>query len=307
MNESPFFDIETEKNFVVTNYIKSITQKVIMYMNNGFPIHLRGSAGIGKTSLAFHIAKIIGRPILYICGSEEVNDENLIGGYSGIKKYFVEDNFITSVYKKEELIRKTWNDGRLLTACKEGHTVIYDEFTRTRPEVNNVLLSILEEKIVDIPYDNSDDYMKINPDFKIIFTSNPEEYIGVYKSPNALLDRMITIDMDALDEDTEISIIMSKSGINSNDAYKIMRLTRLIKRKTNNTTYVSIRSGIMLAKIVNTSRIKMTASDPMFRLICKDIYNSINISVGLTAEKKRELDVIIDEAINIVCANTIAR
>ncbi|MGB8454944.1 MAG: gas vesicle protein GvpN [Anaerocolumna sp.] len=305
MNDSKILDIGTKDNFVVTNYIRNMTDRSILYLNNGFPVHLRGPAGVGKTALAIHIAKKIGRPILLICGSEEINNENLIGGYYGIRKSFLEDNFITTVYKKEESIKKSWSDGRLLKACKEGYTVIYDEFTRTPPEVNNVLLTILEEKIVDIPYGNSNTFIKLDPEFRIIFTSNPEEYVGVYKSPNALTDRMITMDMGLLDEETEKSIIMTKSRINSEDAVKIMKLSKAIKNKINNTDYVSIRSGIMLAKIVHSAKIKMTPSSAVFRQICKDIYNPINISIGLTDEKRSELDMIIDGAIDFIFANNL--
>jgi nitric oxide reductase NorQ protein len=299
MSESKVLDLETSE-YVVTNYIKNLTNRAILYLNNGYPVHLRGLAGVGKTSLAYHIAKKINRPILLICGNEDINNENLIGGYSGVRRYFLEDNFITSVYKKEELIRKSWNDGRLLTACKEGYTVIYDEFTRTPPEINNVFLSILEEKIVDVPYGNDNTFIKIHPEFKIIFTSNPEEYIGVYRSPNALTDRMITVDMVNLDEDTQNHIIMSRSGMSLEESQRIVNLTRLIKVKFNDADYVSIRGGIMLAKIAKSAKIKMVSSNATFRQICKDIFSSINISSGLSVDKKEELNKIIDEAIDIL-------
>lgn len=299
MNETNNFDLGTTE-YVITNYIKNITNRATMYMDNGYPVHLRGPAGVGKTTLAVHIAKKIGRPILLICGSEEVNNENLIGGYFGLRKYLVEDNFITSVYKKEEIIRKSWNDGRLLTACKEGYTVIYDEFTRTPSEINNVFLSILEEKIVDIPYGSNNTFVKIHPEFRIIFTSNPEEYIGVYRSPNALTDRMITIDIANLDDETELGIIMARSGMNSEDASKILKLSRYVKDKYKELDYASIRGGIMLAKIVKSSKIKMVSSNSVFRQVCKDIYNSINISIGLTIDTKNDLNKAVDEAIDII-------
>lgn len=299
MNETNNFDIGTTE-YVITNYIKKLTNRATMYMDNGYPVHLRGPAGVGKTTLAVHIAKKIGRPILLICGSEEVNNENLIGGYFGLRKYLVEDNFITSVYKKEEIIRKSWNDGRLLTACKEGYTVIYDEFTRTPSEINNVFLSILEEKIVDIPYGSNNTFVKIHPEFRIIFTSNPEEYIGVYRSPNALTDRMITIDIVDLDEETELGIIMARSGMNSEDASKILKLSRYVKDKYKELDYASIRGGIMLAKIVKSSKIKMVSSNSVFRQVCKDIYNSINISMGLKMDTKNDLNKAVDEAIDTI-------
>lgn len=302
MNEIKNFDLGTEE-YVITNYLKNITSRATLYLESGYPVHLRGPAGVGKTTLAIHIAKKIGKPIYLICGSEEVNNENLIGGYSGLRKSYVEDNFITTVYKKEELIKKLWNDGRLLTACKEGYTVIYDEFTRTPSEVNNVLLSILEEKIVDIPYGNGNTFVKIHPDFRIIFTSNPEEYTGVYKSPNALTDRMITIDIVNLDEETEKNIIMLRSGLSAEDSYKIVKLSRYIKSKINDMDYASIRGSIMLANIISTSKIKMVPTSLAFRQVCKDIFNSVNISLGLSINKKVVMDKVVDEAIDTIFEN----
>jgi len=300
MNESNSNNIETKKNYIITSYIKSLTDRALIYINSGFPIHLRGSAGVGKTSLAFHIANKIGNTILFICGSEEINDENLIGGYVGIKKYYIEDNFVSSVYKQKEISDKLWKDGRLLTACKEGYTVIYDEFTRTPSNINNVLLSILEERIIDIPYINYKEYLKINPNFKMIFTSNPDEYIGVYKSPDALLDRMITIDMDSVDEETERSIIISQTGISAAIANKITNLSRLIRKNISNKAYASIRSSIMLAQVIQSGKIKMSPTNLNFKNVCRDIYNSSNISMGLTEEQKNDLNTVIDNAINII-------
>jgi gas vesicle protein GvpN len=305
MNASKLNDIASEENYVVTDYIKTITNRAMLYLNNGFPVHLRGPAGSGKTSLAFHIARSLGKPIMFMGGSEQINDDNLIGGYSGLKKYFIEDNFITSVYKREEFIRKDWRDGRLLTACREGNTVIYDEFTRTPPEINNVLLAILEEKIVDVPYGNFSEYIRVNPDFRIIFTSNPEEYTGVYKSQNALLDRMITIDMDSLDKETEKSIVITKSGLDSYDVSRIIQMSEFIKYKVMNKGYVSIRGSIMLAKVVKAANIRMSSQNPMFRQICADVYNSVLLPMGLDAEEKRKLNAAIGEAIGTIFAETV--
>jgi gas vesicle protein GvpN len=302
LDKSKTFDIDINSNYVATDYIKKTAEKALIYIKNGFPVHLRGAAGVGKTSLAFYIATLIGRPVLFLCGSEEVDTKSLIGGFYGVRSSFLEDNYISSVYKKEEEIKKTWTDGKLLTACKNGYTVIYDEFTRAKPEINNVLLSILEEKVIDVPNNSTTNpYLKINPDFSMIFTSNPEEYVGVYKSPNALLDRMITIDMDTMDIATEKSIVMAKSGIKENDADKIISLTRYVRSQITGNQNASLRMSIMLAKVVNDAKIKIDSSNEMFRQVCKDIFNSFNISLGLTAEKKRSLNAWIDRSIDMIC------
>jgi MoxR-like ATPase len=49
------------------------------------------------------------------------------------------------------------------------------------------LLSVLEEKILYLPYvAKGNNEQEVHPDFRVIFTSNPEEYAGVHKSQDAL-------------------------------------------------------------------------------------------------------------------------
>ena len=50
------------------------------------------------------------------------------------------DNYIHSVYKTEQEIKPIWTEGQLIEAVKNGHTVIYDEFSRSLPETNNIFL-----------------------------------------------------------------------------------------------------------------------------------------------------------------------
>jgi len=59
----------------------------------------------------------------------------------------VVNNYIHFVVKTEEPVSTVWMDNRVATACKFGLTPIYDEFNRSRPEANNVLLGIFEERV----------------------------------------------------------------------------------------------------------------------------------------------------------------
>lgn len=298
MAEGKYFDIDLNEKYVETKYIKELTNRTVTYLEAGFPAHLRGVSGVGKTAFAFHVAKEIGRPIVFMCGSEEFSSLDLIGGYFGVKKSLVVDNYISSVYKRKEEVGKMWTDGRLVTACKNGYTVIYDEFTRARPEVNNVLLSVLEEQMVNISnHASQNNYVKIHPDFRIIFTSNPEEYVGVYKSANALIDRMITIDIDDMDLETEKLIIMSKSGVNEKDAKIITKITRYIKTGSNEKIWLSIRCSIMLAKVIKKLSLKIEPSNEIFRKVCKDVYNSPSIIIGISSVEKEKYYKLIDAAI----------
>lgn len=299
MEETKYFDINLNEKYVETQYIKELTNRASTYVETGFPVHLRGAAGVGKTALAFHIAQKIGRPIVFMCGSEEFSNLDLIGGYFGAKNSLIVDNYISSVYKRQEEIRKVWTDGRLAVACKNGYTVIYDEFTRAKPEVNNVLLSILEEQIIDIPkYSSENTYLKINPNFRMIFTSNPEEYAGVYKSANALIDRMITIDINYMDINTERLIIAHKSGINDKDAKIITNITRYIRSSLDEKNWLSIRSSIMLGKVIKKLNIKLDPNNKMFRTVCKDVYNSSSSMLGINPLEKERYYILIDKAIS---------
>ena len=147
-------------DFVETEYIKDVTHRALAYIKAGFPVHFRGTTGTGKTTLAMHIAGIIDRPVIMIHGDEEFSTSDLVGGEHGYRMRKVVDNFIHSVLKTEEDMSKKWIDNRLTIACKYGFTLIYDEFTRSRPEANNVLLSVLQEKMMDLPAGSGDsDYL----------------------------------------------------------------------------------------------------------------------------------------------------
>ncbi len=51
---------QTGADFVETPYIRDLTDRALDYIKAGFPVHFSGPAGIGKTTLALHIANRIG-------------------------------------------------------------------------------------------------------------------------------------------------------------------------------------------------------------------------------------------------------
>lgn len=269
-------------NFVESKLVKDLTERALAYINAGFPIHLRGASGTGKTTLAMHIAGKIGRPVVMIHGDEEYTTSDLVGGEYGYRMRKVVDNFIHSVLKTEEDLTRRWTDNRLTVACKYGFTLVYDEFTRSRPEANNVLLSILQEKIMDLPAarQQGDSYLKVHPDFTAIFTSNPEEYAGVHRSQDALRDRMVTMDLDFLDKETEVAITEARSGLSRLEAEKIVKVVRSLRRCEKCEFAPTIRACIMIAKTLCVRSGIVNSRNKIFREICHDILVSETTRVG---------------------------
>jgi len=279
--------------FVETPFVQSIVNRSLIYIAAGFPIHFRGASGTGKTTLALHVASKLGRPVVMIHGDEEFSTSDLVGGEYGYRMKKVIDNFIHSVLKTEEDMSRTWVDNRLTVACKHGFTLIYDEFTRSRPEANNTLLSVLQEKMLDLPASrNGDGYLRVHTDFTAIFTSNPEEYAGVYRSQDALRDRMVTLDLDFFDEETEVSITRAKSGLDRSGAEKIVRIVRGLRESGVCEFAPTIRGCIMVAKALNVQNGSINSGNGLIRQLCLDILASQSTRVGSKAQSARVKEVV---------------
>jgi gas vesicle protein GvpN len=246
--------------------------RALRYLQSGFSVHLRGPAGTGKTTLALHLADLIARPIMLIFGDDEFKTSDLIGNQSGYTRKKVVDNFIHSVVKVEDELRQNWVDSRLTLACREGFTLVYDEFNRSRPEVNNVLLSALEEKLLVLPPSNNrSEYIRVSPNFRAIFTSNPEEYCGVHATQDALLDRLVTINMPEPDELTQQEILVQKTEIDRASAVLIVRLVKEFRIRTKTDKASGLRSGLMIAKVCREHEIFVLAENSEFRDVCCDV------------------------------------
>ncbi len=283
-------------NFVETPYIRDLTKRALEYITAGFPLHFSGPAGVGKTTLALHVADQLGQPVVLICGDHEFNSSDLVGGLNGYHKSCVKDNYIRSVLKTDESMTSHWVDNRLTTACQHGFTLVYDEFTRSRPEANNILLSVLEERILPLPTARGDEsYMKVHPSFTAIFTSNPEEYAGVYRSQDALRDRMVTIEAGNFDEETEIAITQAKSRISLEEARRIVTLVRRVREAKSNKLTPTIRACIIMGKILKLRMEEaVPGSNHTFERTCLDI-----LLPEVPREEREEVRRVIDNTLAV--------
>ncbi len=258
---------------MLTPQLEELVQRASSYLRAGYPINLAGPAGTGKTTLALHLAAQLRQPVTLIHGDDEFGSSDLVGNDHGYRRSKLVDNFIHSVVKTEETMKTLWMDNRLTTACRYGHVLVYDEFTRSRPEANNVLLSVLSEGLLNLPKqcNGGDGYLDVHPNFRAIFTSNPQEYAGVHKSQDALLDRLITIYMDHYDRPTELAITMSSGGVARETAEQILDLVYLVRQRDPTGQRPSIRAAIMLAKVLTVRGLTCDPHDPLVVNTCRDV------------------------------------
>nr|WP_207789306.1 gas vesicle protein GvpN [Neobacillus terrae] len=251
---------------------EDLLSRSLQYLKAGYPIHFTGPSGTGKTSLALALAKKRNRPVMLIHGNHELNNKDLIGDFTGYTSKKVIDNYVRSVYKRDESVTETWRDGRLLEAVKNGYTLVYDEFTRSQPSANNIFLSILEEGILPLYGTKlTEPFVRVHPEFAVIFTSNPDEYAGVYQTQDALLDRLITIFIDHKDFDREAAIVSEKFDIENSKAKAITKLIAEIRKACKEDKGPSLRASLMIARIASEGNITVDGSDPGFQRLCVDI------------------------------------
>ncbi|MBZ5545812.1 MAG: gas vesicle protein GvpN [Acidobacteriia bacterium] len=301
--DGPSIVPEPSEEFVLTPHIQALTDRALSYLDVGYGVHFAGPAGTGKTTLALHVAAQLGRPVVLIHGDDEFGGSDLVGKDSGYRKYKLVDNYIHSVVKTEESLSTLWEDHQLTTACLNGYTLIYDEFNRSRPEANNVLLSILEGRILNLPTlrGSGEHYVRVHENFRAILTSNPEEYAGVHKTQDALMDRLITINLGHYDRETEIRIAEAKSGLPRSDAERIVDVIRELRTVGVNNHRPTIRACIAIAKILAHRHSRARTDDPTFWWVCCDVLKTDTAKV--THDGQSLMWQKVEEVIKKVCGN----
>jgi gas vesicle protein GvpN len=254
------------------------------YIQEGLHVHLCGPAGSGKTTLALYVAQQLGRSVVLVHGDDEMGTADLVGKDSGYKRSYLHDEYIHSVLKVEEEVKPVWVGRALTEACQKGCTVVYDEFTRSRPEANNVLLSVLEERVLPLRGKN----IPVHADFRIIFTSNPDDYAGVHGVQDALLDRMVTIILSGFDQDTEIAITQERSGLPLVEVERIIALVRNFRDAGLKTSSASVRPAILISRILRVRSGHAYAEDSVFIQTCRDVLLSQARRTGASIQEDKQ-------------------
>ncbi len=275
MDNDPTLHLRPRPDFVSTDALADLVARATTYLQASYPLHLRGPAGSGKTTMALHIAQTLGRPVLLLVGDDSFDTRRLVGGETGSRTKRVVDRYIHNVMKVESETNPVWLDRALTVACIDGCTLVYDEFNRAPPAANNVLLSVLEERILVLPKaGRGESYLRVHPEFRAIFTSNPADHVGAHEAQDALLDRMVTLDVDCFDRQTEIEIAIARSGLAALDAARIVDMVRDFRKSGEYVQRPTLRATIMIARLSQQMGLRISADEPRFVQLCLDMLAS---------------------------------
>lgn len=293
--------------FYESDALKAIQSRALTYLRSGIPVHFRGPAGTGKTSLAMQIAARLGRPTVIVTGDSMLHSGNLVGEDTGMRTRQVVDRYVHSVKRIETETEAVWTDNVLTKAVLEGYTLVYDEFTRSPPAANNPLLSAFEERVLVLGSGSrSDRYVSAHPEFRAILTSNPRDYAGVNIPQDALIDRMVTFDFEEHARETEVGIVSTSTGCGSAIAEPVVDLVRALRGSANAEQPITMRSALMIAKIVKSQSFTPTFADPRFVQLCFDILKSKAPGSATDRARRAQFMDEISAAIKAHCSSELA-
>lgn len=135
-------------------------------------------------------------------------------------------------------------------------------------------------------------YLKVDPNFTAIFTSNPEEYAGVHRSQDALRDRMITMDLDNFDYDTEVAITRAKSKLSKQHAEMIVNIVKGLRESRKCEFAPTVRGCIMIAKALKVQNLTPYNANGVFTQMCQDILASETSRVGSKTNQDKIKEII---------------
>ena len=266
---NPWQGLRKQDYFFENAETSALVQRGLFYARAGVPIHFQGTAGRGKTAIALQIANRLGRPVNIMTGNEWMGIEDLVGKQVGQSTSSLIDKYVQRVRRSEATLRYDWENAILADAMLLGHTLVYDEFTRSSARANGILLSVLEEGVlVATNRLAGGDQIQAHPDFRIILTSNPHDYAGVNASPDALLDRMVTFPMAHFSADTEAGIVAARTGLPSELSLQIVQLVRELTKSERG---CSMRASILIGQISALRLRSSTLSNALLAQIVSDV------------------------------------
>lgn len=212
---------------------KDVVRKVIMSVLANGHILIDDVPGVGKTSIAVALGKVLGMNYNRIQFTPDVLPSDIVGF-----SIFNRDNeslvYVPGIINKSNLL-------------------LADEINRTSSRTQAALLEAMEEKQVTV---DGKSYKLPDP-FIVIATQNQVGAAGTQVLPHAQMDRfLVKLSVGYPDRDSEIGIIQGRQTLDPYADLKQVVNTEAIQTMQNAVLQVTIKDELVgyIADLVNASR-----------------------------------------------------
>ena len=260
-------------------------KKIILAHSVGKNILIEGEVGVGKTTLAQAVSLDHGSQFFRIDCSEETLTHNLIG-------YFDPPLVISLGYCEDSYVY-----GPLATAMMNGGCLFINEINRMPESTQNILLTALDEKLLEIPKLKT---IHAKETFFVIATLNPSAHVGVTVLGEALKDRFIWIKLNYQKPEEEIEIIKKEVNFNG-EIQELATISQEIIQITRGITSIqrgsSVRGAIDLTALISQYEDK---NDPRnwIEAAIMALYNKIETEDGSGKSKEEVITDIVLAVLN---------
>ena len=275
---------EIQRKYKIIGRMEEL-KKIILAHSVGKNILIEGEVGVGKTTLAQAVSLDYGSQFFRIDCSEETLTHNLIG-------YFDPPLVIGIGYCEDSYVY-----GPLATAMMNGGCLFINEINRMPEGTQNILLTALDEKLLEIPKLKT---IHANENFFVIATLNPSAHVGVSVLGEALKDRFIWIKLNYQKPEEEIEIIKKEVNFNG-EIQELATISQEIIQITRGITSIqrgsSVRGAIDLAALMSQYEDK---NDPRnwIEAAIMALYNKIETEDGSSKSKEEVITDIVLAVLN---------
>lgn len=202
-----------------------------------------GEPGTGKGHMVRKICSETNHPMVRVNFGSRITKEKLVGGYVPRANG---DGLDAQIQKAEEMASDTndlsvgealetlnvrekfvWKDGLLTKAVRHGWVFLADELNAAPPETLMPLHGLLEDASNrSLELTEKGEVVDVHDSFKFVGTMNPPHHPGTKRLNDALMGRLIPIEIPYLEPDAEANLLQMRTEVSSYEAEDLVELAQ---------------------------------------------------------------------------------